>query len=77
MELYLVGGAVRDMLVGRTPTALDFAFDGTVEDFLDLHPDARRVGKSVHVCLWRGRECMPLLPPGEGARRADEGRAES
>ena len=60
MELYLVGGAVRDMLVGRTPTELDFAFDGTVEDFLDLHPDARRVGKSVHVCLWRGRECMPL-----------------
>lgn len=60
MKLYLVGGAVRDMLLGRTPTELDFAFTGGLENFLSLHPDARRVGKSVHVCLWHGRECMPL-----------------
>ena len=60
MKLYLVGGAVRDMLLGRTPTELDFAFSGGLDDFLSLHPDALRVGKSVHVCLWHGRECMPL-----------------
>lgn len=64
MKLYLVGGAVRDMLLGRTPTELDFAFSGGLEDFLSLHPDARRVGKSVHVCLWHGRECMPLRGAG-------------
>ncbi len=64
MELYLVGGAVRDMLLGRTPTELDFAFSGDLEDFLSLHPDARRVGKSVHVCLWHGRECMPFRGAG-------------
>ena len=60
MQLYLVGGAVRDMLLGRTPIELDFAFDGSAQEFLAAHPDAYMVGHSVHVCLWRGRECMPL-----------------
>lgn len=60
MELYLVGGAVRDLLLGRVPVELDFAFSGDMADFLAAHPDARPVGKSVRVCLWRGRECMPL-----------------
>lgn len=60
MKLYLVGGAVRDMLLGRVPAELDFAFSGSMENFLARHPDAMRVGKSVHVCLWHGRECMPL-----------------
>lgn len=60
MELYLVGGAVRDLLLGRRPTEFDFAFDGTTADFLAAHPDAVFVGKSVNVCLWHGRECMPL-----------------
>lgn len=60
MELYLVGGAVRDLLLGRTPTEFDFSFAGSMDDFLAAHPDAVCVGKSVNVCLWRGRECMPL-----------------
>ena len=60
MELYLVGGAVRDLLLGRKPTEFDFAFDGSMADFLAAHPDAVSVGKSVNVCLWHGRECMPL-----------------
>ena len=60
MELYLVGGAVRDLVLGRAPVELDFAFSGDMADFLTAHSDARPVGKSVRVCLWRGRECMPL-----------------
>lgn len=60
MELYLVGGAVRDLLLGRAPVELDFAFAGDMAGFLAAHPDARPVGKSVRVCLWRGHECMPL-----------------
>lgn len=55
-----MGGAVRDLLLGLIPVELDFAFSGTMSDFLAIHPDARPVGKSVRVCLWRGLECMPL-----------------
>jgi len=60
MEFYLVGGAIRDLLQGRCPHELDFVFSGCREDFLSTHPDARPVGKSIKVCLWQGRECMPL-----------------
>lgn len=51
---------MRDMLLGRDPSELDFAFSGSMDDFLAEHTDAVCVGKSVNVCLWRGRECMPL-----------------
>lgn len=51
---------MRDLLLGRKPTELDFSFAGSVDEFLAAHPDAVCVGKSVNVCLWRGRECMPL-----------------
>ena len=51
---------MRDLLLGRMPTELDFSFSGSMDDFLAAHPDAVCVGKSVNVCLWHGRECMPL-----------------
>ena len=51
---------MRDLLLGRRPRDFDFAFDGSMADFLAAHPDAVCVGKSVNVCLWHGRECMPL-----------------
>ena len=51
---------MRDLLLGRKPTDFDFAFDGSMAEFLAAHPDAVCVGKSVNVCLWHGRECMPL-----------------
>lgn len=60
MSIYLVGGAVRDLLLGRCPGDLDFAFSGSPEAFAAAHAGARFVGASVRVCLWRGREFMPL-----------------
>ncbi len=36
------------------------AFSGTEADFVQAHPEAQRVGKSVQVWLWQGREYMPL-----------------
>ncbi len=60
MSIYLVGGAVRDLLLGRRPCDYDFAFSGEPEAFLAAREGARVVGTSVRVCLWRGREYMPL-----------------
>ena len=60
MDIFLVGGAVRDLLLGRRPKDLDFAFSGSREDFAAEHRKTRVVGRSVRVCLWRGREYMPL-----------------
>ncbi len=60
MKYYIVGGAVRDLLMGRMPHDADMAFEGTVEDFLTAFPTAQKVGKTVHVYLVDGTEYMPL-----------------
>ncbi len=60
IPVYLVGGAVRDRLLGRTPREYDFAFEGDAPTFLQRNPKARKVGKSVSVILLRGQEFMPL-----------------
>lgn len=60
MTEYLVGGAVRDLLLGRTPSEFDITFTGNTEDFLHAHPEAQTVGRTISVCLLHGREHMPL-----------------
>ena len=60
IPVYLVGGAVRDRLLGRPPREYDFAFDADEATFLQRNPEARKVGKSVSVFLLNGREFMPL-----------------
>jgi len=61
MKRYLVGGAVRDLLLGRLPREWDYAFEGSVESFIQANPEARKVGRSVSVVLLRGVEHMPLV----------------
>ena len=41
MKTYLVGGAVRDILLGQAPVELDYAVDGDDAAFLAAHPDFR------------------------------------
>lgn len=60
MTEYLVGGAVRDLLLGRKPSEFDITFTGKAEDFLRAHPEAQTVGRTVSVCLLHGREHMPM-----------------
>ena len=60
MKWYLVGGAVRDMLLGNTPREWDMAFEGDAQRILREHPQACVVGRSVEVCLLHGLECMPV-----------------
>ena len=61
MKRYIVGGAVRDLLLGRLPREWDYAFEGSIESFIQANPEARKVGRSVSVVLLRGVEHMPLV----------------
>ena len=50
MRIYRVGGAVRDLLLGRAPKDHDYVVVGaTVEDFLAAYPDAKQIGKAFPV----------------------------
>lgn len=63
MTTFLVGGAVRDLLLGGAVCECDYTFTGTIEAFLQQHPAARMVGRSVKVCLLDGKDHMPLRGP--------------
>ncbi|MFZ0284035.1 MAG: CCA tRNA nucleotidyltransferase, partial [Terriglobales bacterium] len=56
---YLVGGCVRDILLGREPADYDVATDATPKQVMRLFPDAYGVGAQFGVVL------VPL-PAGDG-----------
>ncbi|SIN78679.1 hypothetical protein [Halodesulfovibrio marinisediminis] len=60
MKFYLVGGAVRDMLLGISPKEYDFVFDGTVEEFISCNPTARKAGNDFTICILQGTEYAPI-----------------
>ena len=64
MKRYIVGGAVRDLLLGRLPGEWDYAFEGDIESFIQANPGARKVGRSVSLVLLNGVEHMPLAHGG-------------
>ena len=58
-EAYIVGGAVRDLLVGRRPKDFDVATDATPEQVKALFRRAFIIGRRfriVHVVFGRGRD---------------------
>jgi poly(A) polymerase len=58
-EAYVVGGAVRDLLVGLRPKDFDVATDATPEQVKGLFRRAFIIGRRfrlVHVVFGRGRE---------------------
>src|SRR6478736_3223381 len=58
-EAYIVGGAVRDLLVGLRPKDFDVATSATPEQVKGLFPRAFIIGRGfsiVHVVYGRGRE---------------------
>ena len=73
MKRYLVGGAVRDLLLGRWPEDWDYAFAGDVESFIQANPGSRKVGRGISVVLLNGMEHMPLVDgaPTEDVRSRD------
>ena len=60
MKFYLVGGAIRDMLLGLSPKEYDFSFSGTVDDFISRNPSARKAGNDFGICIHHGIEYAPL-----------------
>ncbi len=59
-EEFIMGGAVRDLLLGRTPRETDIAFQGTVEGFICRNPKARKAGNDFPICILNGIEYAPL-----------------
>ena len=66
---YLVGGAVRDLLLGGHPKDFDVATDATPEDVKKLFRNCRLIGRRfrlAHVMFGpeiRRQEAVPQLPP--------------
>lgn len=52
-QAFLVGGCVRDLLLGRTPKDFDVATDATPDQVLRLFPSSNRVGAHFGVVLVR------------------------
>lgn len=57
MEIYLSGGAVRDLLLGRAATDKDYLVTGATHEEMEARfPGIQQVGKSHPVYLWHGNE---------------------
>src|SRR5438874_10441040 len=52
-QAYLVGGCVRDLLLGRPPKDFDVATDARPEEVVALFPDSEQVGAHFGVVLVR------------------------
>ena len=60
MDIYLVGGAVRDMLCGRMPHDYDWAFAGTPEDFVQRNSTVHKMGTNKTIFWLNGFEYAQL-----------------
>ncbi|MFO8141116.1 MAG: polynucleotide adenylyltransferase PcnB [Marinobacter sp.] len=72
-EAYLVGGGVRDILLGGLPKDFDIATDATPEEVHDLFRNSRLIGRRfriVHVVF--GREVIEVTTFRGNARDAEE-----
>jgi poly(A) polymerase len=50
-QAYLVGGCVRDLLLGREPADFDIATDATPQQVMDIYPETYAVGAQFGVVL--------------------------
>lgn len=72
-QAYLVGGCVRDTLLGRTPKDFDVCTDARPEQVLRLFPDADKVGAHFGVVIEKGVEIATFRSDGSygDGRRPD------
>lgn len=67
-QAYLVGGCVRDLLLGREPADYDVATDATPQQVMDIFPQTFAVGAQfgvVQVPLPKSESGEPMVGPGE------------
>src|SRR6202521_767207 len=67
-QAYLVGGCVRDLLLGREPKDYDVATNATPAQVMEIFPETHAVGEQFGVVL------VPV-PRGDVAGTASTGRA--
>lgn len=80
-EAYIVGGGVRDLLLGREPKDFDVATDALPEEVKRLFRNCRLIGRRFRLAhVFFGREIIEVATfragtdDGSGARRLEEGR---
>src|SRR5512136_57356 len=73
-KAWLVGGCVRDLLLGRTPKDYDVATDARPDRILALFPDAKQVGAHFGVMLVRRRGAEVEVATFRSERSYDDGR---
>ncbi len=59
-EAYLVGGCVRDLLLGRTPADYDVATDATPDQVMRIFPETYAVGAQFGVVLVPVKDSDPV-----------------
>lgn len=60
-QAYLVGGCIRDRLLGKTPKDFDIATDATPEEVTELFRNARMIGRRFRIVHVRfGREIIEV-----------------
>jgi poly(A) polymerase len=77
-QAYLVGGCVRDLLLGREPADYDVATDATPDEVMRIFPETYAVGAQFGVVLVpmpdEEQPQMPRLPPNFAERNSDSAR---
>ncbi len=63
-QSYLVGGCVRDLVLGRQPRDFDLSTSATPEQVMRLFPDAQLVGAHFGVVLFEGIEIATFRSEG-------------
>ena len=72
-DAYLVGGCVRDLLLGRAPKDFDVASSATPEDVREVLPRVRLVGRRFRIAHVRvKREIIEVSTFRRAAEHADE-----
>ena len=60
MRMYVAGGALRNLLLGRPSPERDVVFQAAPDAFRKAYPEARPAGKSFPVFLLHGAEHVPI-----------------